>query len=108
MVWSTPNATPDQRPKPPVSLGVINGRATYLPKPAYPATAVAVRASGQVNVQVTIDEQGRVISAQAVSGHPLLRAAAVNSARNSKFTPTLLSNVPVKVTGVIIYNFEPR
>ncbi len=103
-----PKATPDQRPKPPVSLGVINGKATYLPKPVYPPPAIAVRASGQVNVQVLIDEQGRVISAQAVSGHPLLRSAAVSAARNTKFSPTKLSNVPVKVTGVITYNFEPR
>ena len=67
--------------------------------------AIAVRAEGSVNVQVMIDESGRVISAKAVSGNPLLRLAAENAARNSRFTPTLLSNVPVKVTGVIVYNF---
>ncbi len=108
VVKTKPKATPVQKTPPTQSLGVINGRATYLPKPAYPAAAIAVRASGQVNVQVTIDESGRVISAQAVSGHPLLRAAAVSAARGTKFSPTLLSNVPVKVTGVITYNFEPR
>lgn len=90
-----------------ISGGVLNGRATNLVKPPYPAAARAVRASGAVNVQVTIDENGDVIEAAAVSGHPLLRAAAVAAARASKFSPTLLAGAPVKVTGVIIYNFQP-
>lgn len=90
-----------------ISGGVVNGKAINLVKPPYPAAARAVRASGAVNVQVTIDENGNVISASAVSGHPLLRAAAVEAARASKFSPTLLSGQPVKVTGVIIYNFQP-
>ena len=89
-----------------ISGGVLNGKATNLVKPAYPAAAKAVRAEGAVNVQVTIDEQGNVISAAAVSGHPLLRAAAVNAARASKFSPTRLSGQAVKVTGVIVYNFS--
>jgi TonB family protein len=88
-----------------VSGGVLNGKATYLAKPSYPAAARAIKASGPVTVQVTLDEQGNVISASAVSGHPLLRAAAVSAARASKFSPTKLSGQPVKVTGVITYNF---
>jgi protein TonB len=78
-----------------------------LPKPAYPAAAKAVRASGSVSVQVLISESGSVISASAVSGHPLLRAAAVSAARGARFSPTLLSGQPVKVSGVITYNFVP-
>ena len=98
--------TPKPIPKT-VSGGVLNGKATSLPKPAYPAAAKAVRASGSVNVQVTISESGSVISASAVSGHPLLRAAAEGAARGARFSPTLLSGQPVKVTGVITYNFVP-
>jgi Ca-activated chloride channel family protein len=89
----------------PVSEGVINGAATKLPKPAYPAAARSVSASGAVSVQVTIDESGKVISATPVSGHPLLRAAAVQAASGAEFAPTMLSGKPVKVTGVITYNF---
>lgn len=91
-----------------ISGGVLNGKATNLVKPPYPPAAKAVRASGAVNVQVTIDEQGNVISASAVSGHPLLRASAVQAARASKFSPTILSGTPVKVIGVIVYNFTPE
>ena len=105
-----PKEEPKPSPKPApktISGGVVNGKATNLVKPPYPAAARAVRAAGAVNVQVTIDENGNVISASAVSGHPLLRAAAVAAARSSKFSPTMLSGQAVKVTGVIVYNFVP-
>lgn len=90
-----------------ISGGVLNGKATSLPKPPYPPAARAVRASGAVSVQVLIDESGNVVSASAVSGHPLLRAAAVQAARGARFSPTMLSGQPVKVSGVITYNFVP-
>jgi TonB family protein len=98
---------PKEAVKPPasVSKGVINGSAKYLPKPAFTAAAKAVGANGTVEVQVSIDENGNVTSAKAVSGHPLLRAVAENAAKNAKFTQTFLSNQPVKVTGLIVYNF---
>ncbi len=106
-----PPPPPPPAPKPVVpkkiSGGVLNGKATSLPKPPYPAAAKAVRASGAVNVQVTISESGSVVSASAVSGHPLLRQAAEQAARSARFAPTLLSGQPVSVTGVIVYNFVP-
>ena len=99
-----PKPTPKPVPKT-ISGGVVNGKARNLVTPPYPAAAKAVRAGGEVKVQVTIDENGNVISASAVSGHPLLRNVAESAARSSKFSPTQLSGQPVKVTGVIIYNF---
>jgi protein TonB len=103
-------APPPPEPKPtppraPISGGVLNGKAISLPKPAYPPIARQAHASGTVVVQVTIDENGGVISARAVSGHPLLQAVAVAAARGARFSPTKLSGQPVKVTGVITYNF---
>jgi Ca-activated chloride channel family protein len=86
-----------------ISAGVLNGKAVNLPKPA---PAKAARASGPVSVQVTIDESGNVIAAKAVGGNPQLRASAVQAARQAKFTPTMLSGKPVKVTGAIVYNFD--
>ena len=97
-----PKPTP---PKAPISGGVLNGKAVRLVQPPYPAIARSARAAGQVRVQIVIDENGNVISATPVSGHPLLQGAAVSAARSSKFTPTKLSGMPVKVSGVIIYNF---
>lgn len=102
-----PPPPPEEKPKPraPISGGVLNGKAISLPKPSYPPIARAAHASGTVVVQVLIDENGSVVSASAVSGHPLLINAAVNAARQARFSPTKLSGQPVKVTGVIQYNF---
>ena len=88
-----------------ISGGILNGKAISLPKPVYPTIAKQARASGTVAVQVLIDEQGNVVSASPISGHPLLRAAAVAAAREAKFSPTKLSGKAVKVSGVITYNF---
>jgi len=103
-VQPTPTPAPP-KPKTIVSGGVLNGKAISKPQPAYPPIAKAARASGTVTVQIVVDENGRVISASAVSGHPLLQQAAVGAARQARFSPTLLSGQPVKVSGVITYNF---
>lgn len=87
------------------SGGVMNGQAKNLPKPVYSAAAKAVNASGEVQVQITVDETGKVISATAISGHLLLRGESEKAARGASFSPTLLSNQPVKVTGIIVYRF---
>jgi periplasmic protein TonB len=99
-----PKPTPTPR-RAPISGGVLNGKAISLPKPPYPPIARAARAAGTVTVQVTIDESGKVISARAVGGHPLLQQAAVQAAYGARFSPTQLSGQAVKVTGVITYNF---
>ncbi|HKO63022.1 MAG TPA: TonB family protein [Pyrinomonadaceae bacterium] len=103
----TPPELPPVKKAPPrvVSRGVITGEATYLPKPVYPTIAKSSRAQGAVSVQVLIDESGKVISANAVSGHPTLLHAAERAAREARFKPTRLSDQPVKVSGVITYNF---
>ena len=88
--------------------GVLNGKALELPQPVYPPIARAAHAVGTVRVQVIIDEQGKVSSAHAIDGHPLLQAVSVAAARLARFSPTLLDGEPVKVTGVIQYNFIPR
>jgi TonB family protein len=86
-------------------LNLERGRTVHLSLPAYPPIARAAHAEGSVEVQVIIDEAGEVIAAAAISGHPLLQAACVKAARQSEFTPTKLDGVPVKVTGVLRYNF---
>ncbi len=90
-----------------ISGGVLNGKASSLPKPAYPAAAKAVAASGAVSVQVLLETDGTVFSAEPVSGHPLLQAASAAAACAARFSPTLLSGEPVKVSGIITYNFVP-
>ena len=90
-----------------INGGILNGKAEYLARPEYPPSARAVEASGEVAVKVVIDTDGSVLSAEATSGHPLLRGVSVDAARNAKFSPTTLNGQPVKVVGVIKYNFVP-
>ena len=86
---------------------MLQGSAIKRVTPEYPPLASAARVSGTVVVEVTVDEEGKVMSARAVSGHPLLKDAAVDAARGWMFTPTTLSGVPVKVIGTITFNFLP-
>jgi TonB family protein len=111
-VNARPTATPTRTPTPstptnsaPVNVGNMNSRAVSLAKPVYPPQARQVRAGGQVPVLITVDESGRVISARATGGHPLLRQAAEAAARSSRFTPARIGGQPVKSTGTVIYNF---
>jgi TonB family protein len=88
--------------------GVVNSKAKNLVAPVYPPNARSRFASGIIVVKVTIDEEGKVISAApACSGDIDLLSASVAAAKKSKFTPTLLGGQPVKVTGVIVYAFVP-
>ena len=106
----TPPPPPDPKPEKPKiinqSTGVLKGNAISLPKPEYPALARPIRLQGAVTVQILIDEDGNVVSAKVVSGHPILSPAAVKAAMRSRFHPTKLSGQPVKVSGLITYNFE--
>jgi len=67
--------------------------------------AKQTRTEGPVNIQILVDEQGKVMSAQVVSGNPMLITAAKEAAMRARFTPTILNGQPVKTQGVIVYNF---
>jgi outer membrane biosynthesis protein TonB len=90
-----------------VSGGVMNTKTRYLTKPNYPPAARAVYAGGTVNVQVLIETDGTAFSAKSLTGNPLLLSASRGAACRSSFMPTLLRGLPVKVWGIIIYNFVP-
>lgn len=105
LVYNKGNGIPVMSESKTIQGGVINGKAISLVKPVYPDKAKEEGAEGTVFVQVTIDEEGNVISAQAVKGHASLFEASENAARVSKFSPTKLSGQAVKVVGIIVYNF---
>ena len=97
--------TPHTKKRGPISGGVLNGKALYLPQPEYPAAAKAAGTAGTVVVRITIDEQGNVISATAVSGPPALQQVSINAALLARFSATLLVGEPVQVVGIVTYNF---
>jgi outer membrane biosynthesis protein TonB len=92
-------------PEKKITQGVINGKAIKLVQPPYPLIARSAHVSGPVAVLVIIDTEGKVMAAEAISGHPLLFGAAVTAAKASQFTATKLKGKPVYVYGQIIYNF---
>jgi TonB family protein len=87
------------------SGGVFQASATRRVEPTYPPLAKTARISGSVVVEVTVAEEGNVISARAISGHPLLKDSSVAAAKEWSFEPTKLDGVPVKVIGTITFNF---
>lgn len=99
------NASTEPGKRAPVSAGVLNGKAINLPKPDYPPDAKAAGAEGVVVIQVTVDEQGNVTEARAISGPKMLQESSVNAALQAKFQPTFLQGEAVKVTGVLVYHF---
>lgn len=85
---------------------ILTGRATQKVAPKYPKEAKQQRAEGSVLIEVTINENGKVIDAHLFCGHPLLAKAALEAARKWLFVPTMLKGVPVKVSGLLTFNFR--
>jgi len=85
---------------------VLEGNAITRVEPTYPPTARMVRAFGTVRVQITISETGKVIDAKAISGHQALRSAAVDAANKWVFKPTTVNGEPIKVQGILTFNFR--
>lgn len=100
-----PRSCPNKHFTTVVQGGILNGKANSKPQPVYPPAAKAERVSGMVMVQIEVDESGRVAKAEAAGGPELLREAAEDAALKAQFSPTLLSGQPVRVSGVITYNF---
>jgi len=100
---------PAPAPAPRVSKGVTTGEVVTKVQPTYPSIAKQINAAGEVQVAILINENGRVIEAKAIKGHPVLRAAAEDAARKWVFRPTLLDGKPVKQPGTLTFVFTaPR
>lgn len=91
-----------------ISVGLIVGKAKSLVVPPYPAAARKDRPSGPINVELVVDIDGKVLAAQAMSGHPALQAAAEAAAKKSTFVPTALNGQKVRVRGILVYYFSAQ
>jgi protein TonB len=76
--------------------------------PAYPPLAKQSGAQGEVILTATIGVDGKVKDVQVVSGHPLLRSAAVAAVKQWVYRPTYLNGKPVESESRISLNFVPR
>jgi protein TonB len=88
-----------------VAGGILNHKAVSRFVPDYPAAAKQKGVQGAVVVRVVVGTDGRVETAQAVSGPVLLRQAAADAVSRWRFSPTLLSGEAVRVAGVVTVNF---
>ena len=100
-----PRTTIDKKPLP-ISSTVLQGKAIERRVPVYPELVRRIRLQGDVAVEVIISPEGRVESARAISGHPMLIATSLEAARGWRFEPTILNGLPVRVTGVITFVFK--
>ncbi|HEX8183247.1 MAG TPA: TonB family protein, partial [Blastocatellia bacterium] len=66
---------------------VLQNSAISRVSPVYPEAAKSARIAGPVTVEVTVDEEGNVIAARAISGPDQLKEAAVSAARGWKWMP---------------------
>lgn len=89
------------------SEGLVEGTVITRVKPVYSLSARTMNAYGKVDVRVVISESGRVIQATAISGHPALRNAAIDAARQWVYKPATLNGVPVKMESVLTFTFAP-
>jgi TonB family protein len=97
-------------PPPPVferwSSAQMMRAATRRVEVTQPQLAETAGIEGNVVVEVTLDESGDVETARAISGHPLLRDAAVRTAREWKFAPPRRQGRPIKVIGRLTITFK--
>jgi TonB family protein len=89
-----------------VALGNLTpSDATRMVAPIYPPIARRSAIEGRVTVALKLDDKGNVTEAVATNGPSLLRDAAEDAARRSKFKPATFNGQPINATGSIVYNF---
>ncbi len=89
----------------PVEVGALNSKAVTLPKPVYSEEAKRLKATGRITVRVIVDENGKVVFAQALNGVAVLREAAEAAAKEATFQPIVKDGITVRVTGTLTYDF---
>lgn len=93
----------------PVTVAWESIKENRLPDPAepqYPPGALQEHSQGDVDIALVIAPDGSVTSAKVVDGIPLLRDAALDFVRASKFKPFLLSGTPVEVHTTARISFD--
>ena len=88
-----------------ISEEALRKAALALPEPQYPPDAELARASGPVQVELIIDENGVVTMARATSGNPMLFDAATTAARKARFLMSAFSDHPTGAYSVLTFNF---
>ncbi|MEP6743087.1 MAG: TonB family protein [bacterium] len=105
--FETPPVSPGNVPLNHISEAALRTAAILLPQPELPSAAELNGQNGRVEVQIVIDEQGRVTNVKGASANQLLNKAAEAAALKARFSPVKLSPTPARLLGVITYYFAP-
>jgi TonB family protein len=73
--------------------------------PVYPAIAQSARVSGEVVIEATIDEEGKVADTKVIKSVPLLDQAAVDAVKQWQYRPALKNGVPTAVVMTVTVRF---
>ena len=73
--------------------------------PVYPAVARSARVEGEVVIEATVGEDGKVTDARVVKSIPLLDQAALDAVKQWEYQPPLLNGVPTPVVVTVTINF---
>lgn len=84
---------------------IIYSSAIRRVVPLYPPKAKKSRIVGLATVEMLISEDGDVLWVRAVSGHEFFKEAAAAAARGWKFQPSTARGRPVRVIGLLTFNF---
>lgn len=85
----------------------LNFEVVSAAKPYHTRDAKAAGASGLVQVEVLIDQNGRVIDAKARTGNKLLHPEAERAALESRFNKPAVYGKPARAVGFLVYRFGP-
>ena len=96
-----PAVRPAQQSRVVISSGVTEGLIIYRTTPAYPTIAKTAGVTGTIVLAATISKAGLIENLRVLSGHPMLREAAIDAVQKWRYRPYLLNNQPVEVETTI-------
>lgn len=97
---------PDEQGSNRQALDIINAQAIKLPKPIYTDEMKNLCATGEVEIEVELNEDGTVHDARAISGDELLYEASIAAVKKARFQT--FQGPPVRSRGIVVYNFPER
>ena len=108
VLTSTSASTKPSLAKVRVSQGVSEGLLIKRVEPKYPRNALTTHTQGAVQIEATVDKEGRVVNPKVLSGSPLLAGAALEAVRQWRYKPYYLDGEPVEIQTQITINFRTQ
>jgi protein TonB len=89
-----------------VTEAELRAAATQRVEPEYPAVARQTRLTGDVDLEIIVDENGAVDKVNLIRGNALLAGPSVQAIRKWKFKPFQSEGQPARARGPIRFTFQ--